>query len=216
MVLGTGIATVAAVLAGCATIAETNETENPGPTDEPTHTTNPTPSPTSSDEPTLTDEPTVEETATVTATGTEVAQMGETFLVVDEYGKMAYRVDFAQTADAVQYGIYRYNTDAKWLVLGIEAENRGSEQFSLYNEYYTVIDARERIFNIDPAPTEGIVSDKLNPGLSGKSLLVFEVPNDSEEFTLRISNFNPEYAEVFGYCKLDIGSHVEIWEPGST
>lgn len=184
---------LSAVLAGC--VGEP-ATPPPVPTPErrPTSTTTRSASPTSTETPTPTQTPT--DTPTRTATpGLEARThlVGTTF-TVGTLRPVSYRVTAVELTSSLGTGYGSFRPDGVFLLVGFTVRNVGENPVVVERTDFTLVDDR-RVVPVDVEATGRLPASRgvphrvvreLHPGQDVSGWLVFDVPEDTRDWRLRI------------------------------
>ncbi|MGB3635114.1 MAG: DUF4352 domain-containing protein [Rubrobacteraceae bacterium] len=100
------------------------------------------------------------------------------------------------------------NKEGNFVVVDFQFTNNGSESVTLDSGMLTLIDGRDREFDVDTdslgfvPPDKDIFLDQVNPGVTKDGQVIFTVAPDAQDFTLETSE------GMFGTNtgKIDLGS----------
>ncbi len=86
-----------------------------------------------------------------------------------------------------------HETENKFVVITVNVKNIGKEPVAIDNNYFILVDDEDRIYETDATRDISIVDDNyfslvdsINPGLSKKGMISFEVPEDVNTYMLGI------------------------------
>lgn len=141
-------------------------------------------------EPTSVPEPTPPPTLTPDPT---VHQIGERFVVGDvEKDPVEYRVISTEYRESVGEGYFTEDADGVFLVVTIEMTNVGQDTTLITDDIFTIVDSRDREYSTDSdaifyvAEDTVVVAEQLDPDVTKRAILVFDVPQDQNRPQLKI------------------------------
>ncbi|MBU9705937.1 DUF4352 domain-containing protein [Paenibacillus sp. AK121] len=109
--------------------------------------------------------------------------------------------EFTATGISEKGSVGDITTEGKFVVVSVKVRNVGSKPVNIDSNYFTLYDSNGRKY--DPSGDansylkEQFAFDSLNPGLSRKAQVAFEVPIDAVGFSLdaRDNMFDTQYAD---------------------
>lgn len=131
--------------------------------------------------------------------GTQEAQMTqaakvhsvhETFSVGSGNREVQYTVTNISTATNIG-GQYGENADGVFVIVEIEMKNTGKESFEVSGNLFKLVDSQEREYDTDTDAMiyaeNSVVYEQVDPGVTKKGVLIFDVPKDQSGRQLKIN-----------------------------
>ncbi len=121
-----------------------------------------------------------------------VVKAGQPFI----YGGVEYAIGAITKPQNVRQGATIINPTGIFLQIELTAANNGNKPVTLQSSDYSLVDSQGRLYSLDRTATEGAVqtankdslfAEDLQPGLKNDTLLIFDVPAQAKDFSLRIS-----------------------------
>lgn len=131
-----------------------------------------------------------------TATAEEIEhQMGDSFEVGEDKA-IEYTVHNAYSTDVI-YGYEAQRTDEQFIVVEVEMTNVGDESIDISRRNFQTVDSQDRQFDVnrdaihkvdsdERFQVDGITFEQLDPGVSAKGLVVFEMPANETDIRFKI------------------------------
>ncbi len=129
----------------------------------------------------------------------------ESFQVGSGDQAVEYTVTSVRTAGNLG-GQYGEDASGEYVVVVMQMENLGGESFDIGSNLFTLVDSQDREYDVDTDAQvyleNGILFEQLNPGLSTRGAVVFDVPPDQQGRELKIepagmfSDAEPHYVEL--------------------
>ena len=88
-----------------------------------------------------------------------------------------------------------HETENKFVIVTVSVKNQGKEPVTITNDYFVLIDGDDRIYDSDPTRDISFhdnnyfsLTESINPGLTKKGRVSFEVPEDVNTYMLGIKD----------------------------
>jgi len=122
-------------------------------------------------------------------------EIGDSFDVGRDGRGIRYRVESTFATTAVGSEALQTRADGWYLIIRVVLENRGPESIEITSELYGLVDTDGRMFAPDPGAGSYLSADsrvtveplnvtQLQPGLSARRALVFDVPPGTYELAI--------------------------------
>jgi hypothetical protein len=109
---------------------------------------------------------------------------GDSFTVVSENGTINYTVDRVRRTKATDEYLGEERADGVFVIVDLHLTNVGNQTVNLSATKYTLVAADGTVY--EPEKTNNILFDTLAPDLAKESTLVFDVPTNRTQWSLRI------------------------------
>lgn len=123
------------------------------------------------------------------------------------FGELEFKITGYEEKERIGDAFYGYSTKGKYVIVSYEVTNIGKETYTVYDLELYLIDSEERIFD---EFREGlwyvsddflVIGEQLQPGLEFEGKTLYEVPKDTEDMKIMISDDYSDFEEV--YIKLE-------------
>lgn len=116
--------------------------------------------------------------------------VGDTFTVGDGARIVEYTVTDARTTDTIGSGFSTEEADGVFVVVEVRMTNRGDESLDMSSSNFRLVDDQARSYETDRdavfAVEDNVIYEQLDPGVTKRGVLVFDVPPEQSGRELEI------------------------------
>ncbi|MGV8169495.1 MAG: DUF4352 domain-containing protein [Candidatus Nanoarchaeia archaeon] len=108
-------------------------------------------------------------------------------------GTLTWKITGSSTSEVIGGDYFNSIADGIYLILSVEVTNTGNSAQYVSGTYVKLVDEKNREFSADSGASfylggDGIFYDQINPGITKKGYIVYDVPEDMHVAGLLISN----------------------------
>lgn len=125
-----------------------------------------------------------------------------------ELGSLTYKIERIKYKNFIG-GIYTLNkADGEFLIITLTVTNKGQKQVLIDNSFFKLVDQSGAVYDYSPDgtatleltefPGETFMGMTINPNVSKKAKVVFEVPTKKKKYNLVFADpFSDDYLEIY-------------------